>query len=92
MLFRPVHQSHTHAEDFYTDPDPESEASDSESDEDPKEEAEERSLADFEAFTRRRPQEDFTRVDFLDALGSREMDYNYDWSLHIGRYDISPDI
>ena len=29
---------------------------------------EEHPLADFEAFARRRPQEDFTRVDFLDSL------------------------
>ena len=39
-----------------------------------------------------RPQEDFTRVDLLDSLGSREQDRDYDWSLHVGRYDISPDI
>jgi len=49
-------------------------------------------LADFEAFARRRPQEDFTRADLLDSLGAREMDCDYDWSLHIGRYDVSPDI
>jgi hypothetical protein len=31
-------------------------------------------LADFELFARRRPQEDFTRVDSLGGLGSREID------------------
>lgn len=90
--FQACRHSHTHPEDFYTDPDPESEVSDNESDEDPEEQAEEHFLADFEAFARRRPQEDFTRVDHLDGLGAREMDRDYDWSLHVGRYDISPDI
>lgn len=35
--FRACHRSRTHPEDFYTDPDPESEASDGESDGDPEE-------------------------------------------------------
>jgi hypothetical protein len=90
--FRACHCSYTHPEDFYTDPEPESEVLDSESDKDPEELAEEYPLADFEAFARRRPQEDFTRVDLLDSLGTREMDRNYDWSLHVGRYNISPNI
>ncbi|EXU94545.1 PIF1-like helicase, partial [Metarhizium robertsii] len=92
--FRACRRSHTHPEDFYTDPDPdpESGASDAESDEDFEEQAEDHPLADFEAFARRRPHEDFTRVDLLDSLGSREMDRDYDWSSHIGRYDIPPDI
>ncbi|EFY94197.1 ATP-dependent DNA helicase PIF1 [Metarhizium robertsii ARSEF 23] len=89
---RPCRRSHAHPEDFYTDPDPESGASDTESDEDSEEQAEDHPLADFEAFARRRPHEDFTRVDLLDSLGSREMDRDYDWSSHVGRYDISPDI
>ncbi|EFY93991.1 ATP-dependent DNA helicase PIF1 [Metarhizium robertsii ARSEF 23] len=90
--FRACRRSHAHPEDFYTDPDPESGASDTESDEDSEEQAEDHPLADFEAFARRRPHEDFTRVDLLDSLGSREMDRDYDWSSHIGRYDIPPDI
>ena len=91
--FRACYRSHTHPQDFYTDPEPESEASDSETDEDPEEQAEDdHPLADFEAFARRRPQEDFTRIDLLDSLGTREMDRDYDWSLHVGRYDISPEI
>jgi hypothetical protein len=91
--FRACHRSHTHPQDFYTDPEPESEASDSESNEDPEEQAEEDyPLADFEAFARRRPQEDFTRIDLLDSLGSRELDRDYDWSSHVGRYDIPPEI
>ncbi|KAK8912682.1 hypothetical protein VCV18_012361 [Metarhizium anisopliae] len=89
QAFQACQRLHTHPQDFYTDP----EASDSESDEDPEEQAEgDHPLADFEAFARRRPQEDFTRIDLLDSLGVREMDRDYDWSLHVGRYDISPDI
>jgi hypothetical protein len=88
--FRACIQLHTHPQDFYTDPEAECSDSDSESDEDPQE-ADEHPLADFEAFARRRPQEDFTRMD-LDSLGTREMDRNYDWSLHVGQYNISPEI
>ena len=91
--FHACHRSHTHLEDFYTDPGPESEVSDSESHKDPEEQTDdEHPLADFEAFARRRPQEDFTQADLLDSLGSRELDRDYDWPLHVGRYDISPDI
>jgi hypothetical protein len=91
--FRACHCSHTHPQDFYTDPEPESEASDSESNEDLEEQAEEDyPLADFEAFARRRPQEDFTCIDLLDSLGTREIDRDYDWSPHVSRYDISPEI
>ena len=90
--FRACRHSHTHPEDFYTDPEAESEASDEESDEDFEEQPEEHPLADFEAFARRRPQEDFTRIDLLDSLGSREMDRNYDWSSHVGQYEVSPEI
>ena len=90
--FQVCHRSHTHPEDFYTDPEAEPEVSDDESDEDPEEQAEEHPLADFEAFARRRPQEDFTRADLLDSLGAREVDRNYDWSLHVGRYGLSSDI
>ena len=28
----------------------------------------------------------------LDSLGTREMDWNYDWSSHVGRYNIPPEI
>jgi ATP-dependent exoDNAse (exonuclease V) alpha subunit len=91
--FQACHHSHTHPQDFYTDPEAEFSDSDDESEEDPQEEADdEHPLADFEAFARRRPQEDFTHIDLLDSLGTREMDCNYDWSQHIGRYDIPPEI
>jgi hypothetical protein len=92
--FQACHRSHTHPQDFYTDPEAECSDSDDESDEDTQEQEQandEHPLADFEAFARRRPQEDFTCMD-LDSLGTREMDCNYDWSPHIGQYDISPEI
>ncbi|KEF50851.1 uncharacterized protein A1O9_13099, partial [Exophiala aquamarina CBS 119918] len=54
--------------------------SDSESDEDVEEQAlNDYPLADFEAFARRRPQDDFTRIDGLDRLGGREIDRTYNW-------------
>jgi hypothetical protein len=31
-------------------------------------------------------------MDLLESLGTREMDRNYDWSSHVGRYNISPEI
>jgi hypothetical protein len=59
--FQACHYSHSHPQDFYTDPEAECSDSDNESDEDPNEQADdEHPLADFEAFARRRPQEDFT--------------------------------
>ena len=88
--FQACHRSHTHPEDFYTDPEADSE-DESESEE---EEAvdEDWQLADFEAFARRRPRDDFTWIDPLDALGSRDIDRPYDWSTHVGRYDISSEV
>jgi hypothetical protein len=88
--FQACRRSHAHPEDFYTDPEAESEVSDDDSGEE--QAADEHPLADFEAFARRRPQEDLTQVDLLNGLGTRDMDQNYDWSVHVGRYDISPDI
>jgi hypothetical protein len=70
---------HTHPQDFYTDPEAKCSDSDDESKEDPKEEADDNHLlADFEAFARQRPQEDFTRMDLFESLGTQEMDRNYD--------------
>jgi hypothetical protein len=31
-------------------------------------------------------------MDLLETLGTREMDRNYDWSLHVDRYDLSPEV
>jgi hypothetical protein len=92
--FQVCKRLHTHSQDFYMNPEVES------LDSDPDESDEELELgleddyplADFELFARRRPQEDFTRVDSLGGLGSREVDCRYDWSAHVGRYEVSPDI
>jgi hypothetical protein len=83
---------HAHPQDFYTDPAAQSNDSDDESDDDPQDQPDGHPLADFEAFARQRPHEDFTCMDFLDSLGTRDMDRGYDWSPHVGRYDLSPDV
>ena len=89
--FQACCRSHTHPEDFYTDPDVES--AESENGEEEEEEVEEDvPLADFEAFARRRPHGDVTWIDPLDGLGSRDIDRSYDWSTHVGRYNISPGV
>lgn len=81
---------HTHPGDLYTDVDQGHPDSD-ESDEglDPEDD---HPVADFELFARRRPREDFTRVESLQSLGNRDVDRRYDWSAHVGRYDVSPDV
>jgi hypothetical protein len=86
---------YTHPQDFYTNPEAEDsgEDSDDESNVNPDESAgNSHPLADFKAFARRRPLDDFTRIDLLEGLGTRVIDRNYDWSPHVGRYDISPEI
>jgi hypothetical protein len=89
--FWAYHHSHTYPEDFYTDPD--GSASDTESEEDEDKEMDiDYPLADFEAFARCQPQEDFTRVDPLEGLGTREVDHSYDWSTHVGQYDLMPNV
>jgi hypothetical protein len=42
----------------------------------------------FEILARRRPGIDLPLMDGLDTLGNRDLDRNYDWSLHVGKYDI----
>jgi ATP-dependent DNA helicase PIF1 len=85
-------RTHTHPQDFYTDPEAESEGSDESEKEREDLTDDDHPLADFEAFARRRPREDFTRTDLLDSLGVREIDRNYDWSLHVGQYNLSSDV
>lgn len=80
---------HAHLQDFYNDADMGSENSDDESDEDPQEEVDNHPQAEFEAFASRSPREDFAPMDFLDNLGTRDVDLRYDWFSHVGRYDIS---
>jgi hypothetical protein len=82
-----------HLQDFYTDLEPESEVLDNKNNKDLEEYAEkDYSLVDFKAFACRKPQEDFTCIDLLDSLGSRELDRDYDWSSYISCYDIPPKI
>jgi hypothetical protein len=90
--FRACRQLHTHPQDFYTDLEagfPDSDESEEELELGPEDD---HPLADFELFARRRPQEDFTRVDSSGGLGSREVDCQYDWSAHVGRYEVSLDV
>ncbi|KAJ8063299.1 hypothetical protein OCU04_008529 [Sclerotinia nivalis] len=93
--FRACNHSHSHPDDFYTDPEADSSDADDDSaddGEDEQDEQDEYPLADFEAFARRRPGNDFTEMDFFARLGGRDVDQNYDWSSHIGRYEIYPEI
>jgi ATP-dependent DNA helicase PIF1 len=95
--FRACSQSHSHPEDFYTDPDNEDDNTDSatetEDDLGPEDGSDtDYPLADFEAFARQRPQEDFTLMDLGQDIGTREIDRDYDWSVHVGRYNIYPEI
>jgi ATP-dependent DNA helicase PIF1 len=99
--FRACSQLHSHPQDFYTDPEDDNTDSDTDSDSDsdtdedlgPEDGSDtDYPLADFEAFARRRPQEDFTLTDLGQDIETRDMDRDYDWSGHAGRYDICPQI
>jgi hypothetical protein len=84
--FQACYCSHAHLQDFYTDPEAECSDSDDESDEDPQEQEQADDnypLADFEAFARQRPQEDFICIDLFESLGTQKMDCNYNWSSHV---------
>ena len=93
--FRVCCASHTHPPDFYTDP-PRSgeEESEEESEEEEDIEADriEQPLADFEAFARQRPGRELDLADPLDTLGTREIDRAYNWSVHIGRWIVLPEV
>jgi ATP-dependent exoDNAse (exonuclease V) alpha subunit len=88
--FRACQQSHTHPEDFYTDLDSESCDSD-DSDDDLDQDPSNTPIADFEAFARRNPRHELPCVDFTDDLGSRDLDREYDWTSHVGRYTTMPE-
>ena len=95
--FQVCSHSHSHSPDFYNDPEPEpSDSAENQSNSSESEPEEVREddypLADFELLARRQRQEVFLREDALDGLGSREIDQTYDWSSHIGRYEIYPEI
>jgi hypothetical protein len=95
--FQACSRLHSHPEDFYTDPDNEDDntGSDTETDEDlgPEDGSDiDYPLADFEAFARRRPRADFTNMDLGQDIEVRDIDREYDWSVHVGRYNIQPEI
>jgi hypothetical protein len=90
--------SHNHPSDFYTDPPREGDdESNDESEEGGEEEGPapdgiEQPLADFEAFARRRPGRELDLADPLDTLGAREIDRSYNWSVHVGRWIVLPEV
>ena len=92
--YRACRRLYTHPEDFYTDPEAESgsESANEGHEEDEQEMDDNHPLADFEALARRRPQEDFIRVDFDDSLRARELDRAYDWSAHFDHCNATPDV
>src|ERR1700712_2768795 len=92
--FNICHASHHHPPDFYTDLPREGEDESDEESEDAERDADEmeQPLADFEAFARRRPGRELDLADPLDTLGSRETDRAYDWSIHVGRWTVVPDV
>jgi hypothetical protein len=47
-------------------------------------------LDDYEAYGRRNPRNNLTRVENPDNLGERDSDREYDWSRHVGKYNIGP--
>jgi hypothetical protein len=90
--FTACYQHHSHPEDYYIDPEPDAEELDNGDDEypddiepDPEVEV---PLADFEAYAQRRPNYDLGQLDGLDGLGTRHIDRAYDWSPHVGKYNL----
>jgi ATP-dependent DNA helicase PIF1 len=84
---------HSHPEDYYADPETDLDelSNDDEDEEDlevePKPE-DERPLADFEAYAQRRP-DDQGQLDGLGGLGTRHLDREYNWTPHVGKYNIN---
>jgi hypothetical protein len=89
---------YTHLEDFYIDLDKDDDNdhdsdTETEADLDPEDGSDiNYPLADFKAFARRRPREDFTDMDLGQDIGARDIDRDYNWSVYIGRYNIQPEI
>jgi ATP-dependent DNA helicase PIF1 len=81
--------THNHPEDFYTDPIQEESDDDSDTESIASDHA--TPLADFEVFARRRPQgADDEYINLTMDLGSRNIDRNYDWTPHVGRFSTTP--
>ncbi|KAH8654651.1 hypothetical protein BGZ60DRAFT_508337 [Tricladium varicosporioides] len=96
--FRACSLSRNHPEDFYTGPDKEDDdTSDSETETEEDLGPDDGSdvnypLANFEALARRQPREDFTDVDLGQETGTRDIDRNFNWSVHAWRHNIHPEI
>jgi hypothetical protein len=76
-IFQAYKHLYTHPQDFYTTPDADCSDLDKSNEDEPEPE-DNHLLADFELLARRRPHEDFTRVESLEGLGDREVDRQYD--------------
>ena len=89
--FTACRRSHSHPEDYYTELEADLDEIQIDDDEDlnvePEPEAD-APLADFEAYAQRRP-DDQGQLDGLGGLGTRHMDWEYNWNLHVGKYDIN---
>jgi hypothetical protein len=93
--FRACQQSHTHPEDFYTDPDTEGPTSDEENEDDLPQDldlSDDSPIADSEGFARKNTRHDLPCVSVTDELGSQDIDRAYDWTSHIGRYTATPEV
>jgi ATP-dependent DNA helicase PIF1 len=87
--------NHTHRDDLYDeldvdDDEPEPDADDEFEDVNPSQPTPPAPLADFETYGLARPGNDLTRIEDCDNLGERDSDREYDWSRHVGNYNIDP--
>jgi ATP-dependent DNA helicase PIF1 len=89
--FRACTQQHVHPEDFYTDLEElEGLGSDSDTDSDDSSDEDEDNnypLAGFEILARRRPRDDFPRVDVSEGLSYRDIDRDFNWPMFFARYN-----
>jgi len=87
--------NHAHGDDLYDeldvdDDEPEPDADDEFEDVNPSQPTPPAPLADFETYGLARPGDDLTRIEDSDNLGERDSDREYDWSRHVGKYNIDP--
>jgi hypothetical protein len=83
---------HTYPEDYYVDPEPDNGESDPDNNKDtddvkanPEIEV---PLADFEVYAQWQPNHDLTRLNSSDGLGTRHLDWVYDWSSYVRKYKV----